>query len=58
MVNVLELLSEDVVIALRHTDGRELVRRLYGHRDRDRALDRVAGAYGRTASHTQLRMIW
>jgi integrase len=57
MVNVLDLPSEDVAIALGHTDGGELVRRLYGHRDRDRALDRVAAAYGRTASHTQLRLV-
>jgi integrase len=39
MVNVLELPSEDTAIALGHTDGGELVRRLYGHRDHDRALD-------------------
>jgi integrase len=57
MVNVLDLPSEDVAIALGHTDGGELVRRLYGHRDRDRALDRVAAAYERTASHTQLRLV-
>ena len=38
MVNVLELPAEDVAIALGHTDGGELVRRLYGHRDRERAL--------------------
>ncbi|HEX4436457.1 MAG TPA: tyrosine-type recombinase/integrase [Solirubrobacteraceae bacterium] len=57
MVNVLELPSEDVAIALGHTDGGELVRRLYGHRDRDRALDRVAAAYERMASHTQLRLV-
>jgi integrase len=57
MVNVLELPSEDVAIALGHTDGGELVRRLYGHRDRDRALDRVAAAYERTATHTQLRLV-
>jgi 2-isopropylmalate synthase len=30
-----------------------LVRRLYGHRDHERALDRVTAAYGRTASFTQ-----
>ena len=41
MINVLELPSEDVAIALGHTDGGELVRNLYGHRDRERALDRV-----------------
>jgi integrase len=45
MVNVLELSSEDTAIALGHTDGGELVRRLYGHRDRHRALDRVVSAY-------------
>ncbi len=56
MVNVLELPSEDVAIALGHTDGGELVRRLYGHRDRDLALDRVAAAYGQTASFTQIQL--
>lgn len=45
MVNVLELPSEDVAIALGHEDGGELVRRLYGHREKDRALDRVQRAY-------------
>ncbi len=45
MINLLELPSEDVAIALGHTDGGELVRKLYGHRDRERALDRVAAAY-------------
>jgi hypothetical protein len=52
MVNVLELPSEDVAIALGHTDGGELVRKCYGHRDRDRerALDRVMAPYERTAS--------
>jgi integrase len=49
MINVLELPSEDVAITLGHTDGGELVRKLYGHRDRDRALDRVIAAYERTA---------
>jgi hypothetical protein len=56
MVNLLELPSEDVAIALGHTDGGELVRRLYGHRDRERALDRVTAAYERTASYTQMRL--
>jgi integrase len=56
MVNLLELPSEDVSIALGHTDGGELVRRLYGHRDRDRALDRVTAAYERTASFTQMQL--
>jgi hypothetical protein len=56
MVNVLDVPSEDVAIALGHTDGGELVRRLYGHRDRERALDRVTAAYERTASFTQDRL--
>jgi integrase len=45
MVNVLQLQSEDVAIALGHTDGGQLVRQLYGHRETDLALDRVAKAY-------------
>ena len=45
MVNVLEMPSEDVAIALGHADGGELVRRLYGHRDKNLALDRVVEAY-------------
>jgi integrase len=57
MVNLLELPSEDVAIALGHTDGGELVRKLYGHRDRERALDRVTAAYERTASYTQMRLV-
>ncbi len=57
MVNVLELPSEDVAIALGHTDGGELVRKLYGHRDHERALDRVTAAYGRTAGLTQMRLV-
>jgi hypothetical protein len=54
MVNALELPSEDVAIALGHTDGGELVRRLYG--DHDRALDRVVAAYKGTASFTQMQL--
>jgi hypothetical protein len=57
MINVLELPSEDVAIALGHTDGGELVRTLYGHRDRERALDRVTAAYAQTASHSQMRLV-
>lgn len=45
MVNVLRLDSEDVAFALGHEDGGEQVRRLYGHRERDDALRRVADAY-------------
>lgn len=57
MVNELELPSEDVAIALGHTDGGELVRKLYGHRDHERALDRVTAAYAGTVNHPQLRLI-
>ena len=56
MFNVLELPSEDVAMA-GHTDGGELVRKLYGHRDQKRALDCVTAAYGRTASYTQMRLV-
>jgi hypothetical protein len=41
--------SEDVAIALGHQDGGNLVRRLYGHRDKHRALDRIVGAYASRA---------
>lgn len=47
MVNELQMPAEDVAIALGHTDGGELVRRLYGHRDVDKALDRVVAAFER-----------
>lgn len=56
MVNVLGLDSEDVAYALGHEDGGELVRRLYGHRDRDQALRRVADAYGRAGTVRPLRV--
>lgn len=49
MVNVLELASEDVALALGHEDGGELVRILYGHRDRSLALKRVSDAYSERA---------
>lgn len=49
MVNELEMSSEDVAIALGHQDGGNLVRRLYGHRDKARALDRIVGAYAEAA---------
>lgn len=48
MVNVLDMPSEDVAIALGHEDGGQLVRTLYGHRDRELALDRVVSAYRTT----------
>jgi hypothetical protein len=50
MVNELEMSSEDVAIALGHQDGGNLVRRLYGHRDKSRALDRIVGAYADAAN--------
>jgi integrase len=50
MVNELEMSSEDVAIALGHQDGGNLVRCLYGHRDKGRALDRIVGAYAEAAS--------
>jgi len=37
------------VIALGHQDGGNLVRRLHGHRDKHRALDRIVGAYAAQA---------
>lgn len=49
MVNELEMPSEDVAIALGHQDGGNLVRRLYGHRDKGWALDRIVGAYATRA---------
>jgi hypothetical protein len=53
MVNVLEMPSEDVAIALGHQDGGNLVRRLYGHRDKHRALDRIVGAYATRAAENR-----
>jgi hypothetical protein len=52
MVNELEMSSEDVAIALGHQDGGNLVRRLYGHRDKGRALGLIVGAY---ATRTEKR---
>lgn len=57
MTNILELASEDVAIALGHTDGGELVRKLYGHRETARALDRVAQAYESAAMVRPLRLV-
>jgi integrase len=57
MVNVLEMSSEDVAIALGHEDGGELVRRLYGHRDKDKALDRVVAAYANSGRVKPLRLV-
>lgn len=57
MVNVLELDSEDVAFALGHTDDGDLVRKLYGHRDRDLALDRVTAAHKRAGAIRPLRVV-
>lgn len=45
LYNVLELPAEDVAIQLGHEDGGELVRRLYGHRDKARTLARIERAF-------------
>jgi integrase len=45
LYNVLELPAEDVAIQLGHEDGGELVRVLYGHRDRKRTLARIESAF-------------
>jgi hypothetical protein len=47
--------AEDVAIALDHQDGGNLVRPLYGHRDKGRALDRIVGAYARRAENRPKR---
>lgn len=54
MVNELEMASEDVAIALGHRDGGNLVRRLYGHRDKGRAFDRIVGAYALRSENCRL----
>jgi len=45
MVNVLEMDSEDVAFQLGHEDNGKLVRELYGHRERQRGLRRIAEAF-------------
>jgi integrase len=45
MVNVLRLPSEEVAHQLRHDDHGELVRKLYGKRDRAAAIDAVGQAW-------------
>ena len=57
MINTLLMASEDVAIALGHEDGGELVRRLYGHRDREQALDRVVAAYANAANVRPIRLV-
>lgn len=59
MVNELEMSSEDVAIALGHQDGGNLARRLYGHRDKCRAFDRIVGAYAtRVENRPKRRGSW
>lgn len=56
--NVLELPAEDVAIQLGHEDGGELVRWLYGHRDRARTLARMERAFAdKAVVPRRLRMI-
>lgn len=57
MINVLRQTSEDVAIALGHTDGGQLVRTLYGHLDADAARDRVRAAYEQRANVVPLRSV-
>lgn len=56
MVNALEIDSEDVAIQLGHTDGGQLVRTLYGHREHKRARDRL-GAADAMYQSTQVEII-
>ena len=53
MTNELEMASEDVAIALGHEHGGALVRTLYGHRDKERGLDRVVGASERAVREAE-----
>lgn len=57
MTNVLDLDSEVVAIVLGHEDGGELVRRLYGHRDKARALNAASNAYANHGSVTRLSAV-
>jgi integrase len=54
LVNVLEMASEDVAFQLGHEDGGELVRKLYGHRDRNLALRRIDEAFQRQGRRLRL----
>jgi len=55
MTNVLGMVSEDAAIAPGHEDGGELVRRLYGHRDKEDALERAVQAYANTGNVIPIR---
>lgn len=47
MVNVLEMEADVVAMQMGHEDDGDLVRKLYGHRDRTRALRMIADAHKR-----------
>jgi integrase len=55
--NELQLDAEIVAIQLGHEDGGRLVKMLYGHRDRDRALDSIEAAFDRAAQPKRLRVV-
>jgi integrase len=57
LVNVLEMSSEDVAFQLGHEDGGELVRKLYGHRDRNLALRRIDEAFNQAGKVRKLRVV-
>lgn len=57
MRNVLRQDSEDVAVALGHTDGGELVRTLYGHLDADAARGRIRAAYEARSNVVPLRRV-
>jgi hypothetical protein len=46
--------SADVAFQLGHEDGGELVRKLYGHRDRNLALRRIDEAFERQSRHLRV----
>lgn len=54
---VLGLDAEDVAIQLGHEDHGELIRKLYGHKSRDRALDRMELAFAKAGSLRDLRAV-
>jgi hypothetical protein len=60
MLNVLRQTCEDIALALGHTDGGELVRKLYGHLDegaarKRRVAERLRRARARARGRTHLR---
>lgn len=57
LYNVLELPAEDVAIMLGHEDGGLLVRNLYGHRDKSRALGRIEAAFAQKAREEGLNRL-